>query len=463
MHITYLVDQLLNGKWFLEPGFANSQAPIVSNLLNNYTAFEKQEPDPETAVAISPLAKAGAAKYSYRDGFDRAPSGSIAVIKLKGVLLKDDQYCGPIGTARIGEIIKAADAHGNIAGIVLHVDSPGGTVDGTEALANIVKAVQKPVVTFVDGLMASAAMWIGSCADEIIASTDTDEVGSIGVMLSFVDIQPYWESLGIKFHRLVASTSHDKNKAWEKLRQGEYDQFIKEVLNPLDEKFMAVIRENLPGIEEKHLTGNMFFARDVMGKIVDAIGTLDDAVTRCSELAQERQTYVSADTKQAAEEMHANPVSAQDSTIPAKETSATTTEENNNSKNMKQFNNVNAALGVESLESVDGVVSLNQQQLEALDTELGRDNASQIQARLDTANETIASQETTISEHEATIAGQNAEIARLKGKAVEETTTKTDGDDKDLKTDKSKTVVKDEMDFSEHVNAVASEYLPNYK
>jgi ClpP class serine protease len=104
---------------------------------------------------------------------------------------------------------------------------PGGTVDGTEALANSVKSVEKPVVTFVDGLMASAAFWVGSQADEIIASTDTDEIGSVGVLLSFADLQPYWESLGIKFHKLVASTSPDKTKIWEDLRTGSTIPILK--------------------------------------------------------------------------------------------------------------------------------------------------------------------------------------------------------------------------------------------
>jgi len=107
--------------------------------------------------------------------------------------MKEDMVCGPAGTATLGRIIQQADNNPNISAIVLHIDSPGGTVDGTEALANIIRNTNKPVVAFADGLMASAALWIGSAANEIIASTDTDEIGSVGVIMRFADWQPHWE------------------------------------------------------------------------------------------------------------------------------------------------------------------------------------------------------------------------------------------------------------------------------
>ncbi len=448
MHSPHLISAILNGKWAIEIGFGLTQGPVIANLLNQYIDFEKQEPDPMSAFAIVPGAGTRQTRYSYWNGFDQAPAGSIAVIKLKNTLMKDDQYCGPVGTATIGEIIKAAGAHDNIDGIVLHVDSPGGTVDGTEALANIVKSVEKPVVTFVDGLMASAAFWVGSQADEIIASTDTDEIGSVGVLLSFADLQPYWESLGIKFHKLVASTSPDKTKIWEDLRDGKYDTYIKEVLDPLDEKFMKAIRENLPNIEDKHLTGKVFFARDLMGIVVNSIGTLDDAINRASELAGERKN--NRESGNDAQESDDN--------------------QSIHLLHMKQFENVNAALGVESLESVDGVVSLNEEQLEVLDNKLGENNAEALQSQLDAVGETVKQHEATISDRDATIAQKDdelaekeTEISRLKGKAAgDSAAAKTEGDDKDLNKGNIKTVVSASDDFETAVQKVSDEYLNNY-
>ena len=134
---------------------------------------------------------------------------------------------------------------------------------------------------------------------------------------------------------------------------------------------------------------------------------------------------------------------------------------------MKQYAHVNSALGVESLEAVDDVVSLNDDQLQALDTALGANNSEELQTQLNAANETIGTHESTISGHVATIAERDgtiaerdAEITRLKGKASNDTATvKTEGDDKDLAKGNSKTVVKDDDDFETAVNKVTDEYL----
>ena len=284
MHSIQLLSAILKGKWLVEPHFAMTQGSLISSLLTPQLNIEEGKPKDLSAFAVSGKDISGV-KYSLYKGFDKAPPNSIAVIGVTGPLMKEDMYCGPRGMASIGEIIKAADAHFNIDAIVLQVDSPGGTVDGTETLATIVKNTKKPIITFVDGLMASAALWIGSSADEIIASTDTDEIGSVGVLMSFMDIQPYWEKKGVKFHTITASTSPEKTKQWEDLRAGKYDAFVKDVLDPLDEKFMNIIKENRPNVTDEHLTGKVFFARDVMGVFVDSIGSLEDAVSRAYELA----------------------------------------------------------------------------------------------------------------------------------------------------------------------------------
>lgn len=284
MNSTKLLSAVLRGKWLIDPVFAMSQGAVIANIINPATTLNGGEVKKNSAYAVSPKAANGT-QYSYREGFGNAPKNSIAVIRISGPLMKEDQNCGPIGMEQIGQIIKAADSCPNIDGMVLQIDSPGGTVDGTETLGNIVRNAQKPVVTFVDGQMCSAALWIGSSSDEIIASTDTDEIGSVGVLVQFADMQPYFEKQGVAFHIVKASTSIDKVKMWEDLRAGKYDDYIKEVLDPLDEKFMDTIRTNCPNVDDKHLTGKVFFARDVMGVYVNKIGTIEDAIFRASELA----------------------------------------------------------------------------------------------------------------------------------------------------------------------------------
>jgi signal peptide peptidase SppA len=242
---------------------------MLSNLLagDRDLILDKEQPTP-TSVEI----------FAEENGTSKSTSGKVAVIPIQGELMKNDELCEPAGMATIGNWIKEADSDSEVDAILLHIDSPGGTVDGTETLGNIVKNTKKPTVAFVDGLMASAALWIGSNSDRIIASTPNDKVGSIGVMISFADMQPFWEQEGIKFHTINADQSSDKNKVIADALAGDYKSIKAEMLNPLADAFIQQIRNNRPNVADNQLTGKMFFAKDVIGSLVDEIADFDGAI-----------------------------------------------------------------------------------------------------------------------------------------------------------------------------------------
>jgi protease IV len=265
-----LTSAILKSVWAIEPRAAIANGTLLSIILNH----QQNELQIEESPKISAVSKNG---YKY-DNLESAPSGSAAIIPIVGELMKYDQLCGPVGTKTIGKWIVEADQHPKINAIVLNIDSPGGTVDGTETLENIIKATKKPIVAFIDGMMCSAALWVGSAADIIIASTPHDEIGSIGVMVSFADVQPYYEKMGIKFHTIRAEQSKEKNEVFYQALAGNYDKIKKEMLNPLADAFIETIRTNRPGTTKEQYTGKVFFAKDVLGSLVDGIGNLDYAV-----------------------------------------------------------------------------------------------------------------------------------------------------------------------------------------
>jgi len=386
MHPIRLVSAILKGKWYIDPDFALAQGPVIAGLLNRQTELFPLAADtaePKTLAVAGTGIKA--VRWSRRDGFDMAPYGAVAIIDVKGPLMKEDQDCGPDGMATIGMRIREADTNTNISAIVLHVDSPGGTVDGTQALAAIVKSTQKPVVTFVDGLMASAALWIGTSAREVIASTDTDEVGSVGVILNFADVRPVYEKQGVVFHTVLASTSPDKQKSYNDLRAGKYDEIIKDQLDVLDEKFMNAVRENRPMVEDRHLTGKVFFARDVMGVFVDSIGAIETAIIRAAQLAEPEEDSNSQQITK-------------------------------NISSMKQFILLNAVLGVPSLESVDEVVSLNEEQL------------TEIEDALEQINQVTAERDTAIAARDEAVAARDLAVTERDDAAAERESAVTDRD-----------------------------------
>lgn len=133
-----------------------------------------------------------------------------AVIPVQGVLGKGmsllNKISGGTSTARLREDLSAALTDPNVKSIMLHIDSPGGTVDGTQELAEAILAVRgtKPIVALADGCMCSAAYWIGAAADKIFMTSDTTQIGSIGVVASHVDISKAEESYGRKTTEITA-------------------------------------------------------------------------------------------------------------------------------------------------------------------------------------------------------------------------------------------------------------------
>lgn len=132
----------------------------------------------------------------------RVPDG-VAVLDLYGVI---GQRVGELerssGVTDVGDFVRQiAEAEGreDVGGVLLRIDSPGGTVTGIpEAGKAVARVAQvKPVVAYTDGLMASAAYWIGSQADMIVA-TESAQVGSIGVYQAFLDNSRQHEMNGLK-------------------------------------------------------------------------------------------------------------------------------------------------------------------------------------------------------------------------------------------------------------------------
>lgn len=305
MVLTALSIALTQQEWLIEPSFAFSQLPRIEKYLNGDFQFgetdriEKNNRLKCQAFTINAktkgVNKADDTYESAKDLFDKAEPGSVAIIPIKGAVMKDD-YCGWPGTKTLAAWTVEADNHPNISAIVHYHDSPGGAVDGTFAFVDTAKATTKPLVSFADGLQASASYAIGSAANERWASHRTTRVGSIGTMISLVDYSGLYEKWGVKEHVINADTSPDKNKSFLEARKGNYGLIKSETLNPLNEIFLSYVRGNVPNLKEGNpvgenlpgepLTGKVYLAEQALAfGLIDHIGTLEMAVERAKELA----------------------------------------------------------------------------------------------------------------------------------------------------------------------------------
>ncbi|BDU72915.1 S49 family peptidase [Mesoterricola silvestris] len=134
----------------------------------------------------------------------------VAIVDVVGVLTKSpsmwNRLCGMSSMSEIGQVFQMALADPGVHSILLHVDSPGGTVDGTQELADQIFAARgiKPVVALADGTMCSAAYWVGSAADKVYSGSNTTAVGSIGVVATHVDVSGQQAKDGVTTTEITA-------------------------------------------------------------------------------------------------------------------------------------------------------------------------------------------------------------------------------------------------------------------
>lgn len=214
---------------------------------------------------------------------------SVAVLPLFGTIFPRanmmTDVSGATSAERFGSQFQELVNDPEIGAIVLDVDSPGGQVGGIEELsAQIFDARgKKPIVAVANHMMASAAYWIGTAADEIVV-TPSGEVGSIGVFSVHKDISAAMEKEGIKVTLISKGKHKVEGNPYEPLAEEAraaietrvsdyYEAFITSVARNRGVKISAVKN----GFGEGRIVGARQAVEDGMA---DRIGTLDETIVR---------------------------------------------------------------------------------------------------------------------------------------------------------------------------------------
>jgi signal peptide peptidase SppA len=189
--------------WAIRPDYGET---IFSILARRAAGMRLSQDEIESRVAEK------RAEFDARAaGAVKASRGGLAVVPVLGVISPRasaiEQSSGMTSPESIGAAFDAALADPNVSTILLDVNSPGGSVQGVTELASKIRASSKPVVAQVNYLAASAAYWLASQADEVIASPSA-EVGSIGVYAMHEDVSAATDKAGVK----VSLISAGKNK-----------------------------------------------------------------------------------------------------------------------------------------------------------------------------------------------------------------------------------------------------------
>lgn len=225
------------------------------------------------AIGILALAVIAGTRLLAPDSLSSGPINHIAKVKIEGTITEDDELM-----ERLDDIRQSA----SVKGVVLTIDSPGGTTAGGEAIYEEIRrlAAEKPVVAQVGTLAASAGYMVASATDHIVAR-QSSIVGSIGVLVQFPDVTAMMEKLGIKLEAIKSSplkaepnpfspTTEEERAMMQRMILDSYDWFVD----------LVTERRKLPRDEVLRLAdGSIFTGRQALAnKLVDELGGQREAV-----------------------------------------------------------------------------------------------------------------------------------------------------------------------------------------
>lgn len=234
-------------------------------------------------------------------GSEREPlhvQDGVAVIPIQGVMVKADspwnRFCGMTSTQQIRQDVQVALEDPQVHSILLHIDSPGGMVDGTQELADAIFAAraQKPVVAFADGCMCSAACWAGCAAEKVFISSDTAATGSIGVYTTHIDTSRAEEAQGVKYTIIAMGAFKALGHSHAPLSELALQKTIGE-LNHFYNVFTQSIAKfrgaSVDAVLADMADGRVFLGRQAIEVgLVDGVSSLSDLV---AQLNQDRRAW----------------------------------------------------------------------------------------------------------------------------------------------------------------------------
>lgn len=228
----------------------------------------------------------GKLKYEIRQG--------VAVVPLKGVMSRElsgmERICGGVDVEEVAALLRKADQDASAQAIVLSVDSPGGSVNGTEELAATIASLSKPVIAHTAGTAASAAYWAFSQADARYIS-ESAQAGSVGVYSAMLDESARYAANGLR--REVIKSEGSPLKAagvpGTSLSEDQRKQ-MQATVDGLYERFAGAVKAAMPNVQPEALTGGMYFgSKAVSMGLADSVASLDDAIRDAKALAGMRK------------------------------------------------------------------------------------------------------------------------------------------------------------------------------
>jgi len=261
-------------------------------LLNGLSGREALLIDPAKANDHRVLAE----KFGFTDMlaqlFGEVPKAYIAedgtgVIPIAGVIGKSlsplEKMTGAVDVSDISETIDEYAMNPQVTRIAFQVSSPGGTVTGVEELANKVRNIAKPTMSYSDTEMASAAYWVAAAADKVVASPSST-VGSVGVYMVVADYSEAAKAEGIKMivikagqHKAIGVPGAEVTDA--------HQAHLQEGVDEIHADFKAAVLKTRKMVKAEDMEGQVFSGKQAAqrGLVTGLADSFNEAVAMWAE------------------------------------------------------------------------------------------------------------------------------------------------------------------------------------
>ena len=339
-----IMELLTNKYWMIMPDFVHGIRTELQHNLSMHATLNLPEKKMGYPVSVN-----GGRILADYGRYDKVNEPFVNLEIINGPITRNGDACSYGSRDHRDMMMMAADSPYCVGHIYI-INTPGGSAwaknDYQQGIEYAHSKGQK-VIAFIDGLCASAGMYLASLCDERYYMNPNNEIGCIGVMAAF-----YTEADGSvnqftneTYHELYDPESFDKNREFRDVANDNNSEKMIAELAALGVEFRADVKKACPKAKEEHLHGKIFKASEVDGILMDGqknLAEVMDIVIKTSKNPMLKQNG-------------GDPAAASASTVgsgsAAASAQANTLSTTLNSINMKeQFPAVFALLGIEEMQ-----------------------------------------------------------------------------------------------------------------
>jgi len=213
----------------------------------------------------------------------------IAIVYVEGEIVDGEGSWDQAGSDRIVDQLRDLGSDDSVKGVVLRVNSPGGSAVASEKIRREVEMTRKhcPVVVSMGRMAASGGYWISAPADKIFVEPTT-LTGSIGVFSLFFDVEKLAGHFGVNSDRVVTAPFADMYSSFSQ-RDPREMELARKMVDGVYEEFLNVVAEGR-GMDRAKVAdlaqGRVWSGTAALGNgLADERGGLADAVTAAATLA----------------------------------------------------------------------------------------------------------------------------------------------------------------------------------